>query len=69
MTTDQYPGILTKLDVVLTSPLKLRAYFHLPNSTKEITTEGVVYQQLTYAFADLTALVACRSLSCIKLTL
>ncbi|CAF1325308.1 unnamed protein product [Didymodactylos carnosus] len=65
MTLAQYPAILTKLDVVLTNPLKLRATFRLPNSTKEITAEGMSYGS-TSSFTQDSAIVACRSLGCSK---
>ncbi|CAF1352664.1 unnamed protein product [Didymodactylos carnosus] len=65
MTIDQYPGLLTKLDVVLLNPLKLRAHFRLPNSTKEITAEGMSRGN-TVHFSQESAVVACRSLGCSK---
>jgi hypothetical protein len=65
MTLEQYPAILTKLDVVLTNPLKLRATFRLPNSTKKISAEGM-YLDFTASFSQENALGACRSLGCSK---
>lgn len=66
-----YPGRLTKLDVVGTSPLKLRAHVQLMNSTNEITFEGMVLAMqdcpYTYATSENTALAACRSLGCSEL--
>lgn len=65
MTLADYPAILTKIDVVLTNPLKLRATFRLPNSTKEISAEGMSYGNEVYFTQD-SAVVACRSLGCSK---
>lgn len=60
----QYPGILTKIDVVGTKPLKTRVHFRLINSTKEVSFEGIVFggDSLT----NEARLTACRSLGCSK---
>ncbi len=66
-TYSQYPGLLTKIDVVATNPLKTRIHFRLINSTKEVSFEGIVYGGTgTNAFIDPQALAACRSLGCSK---
>ncbi|CAF1305253.1 unnamed protein product [Adineta steineri] len=69
---DDYPGRLTKFDVVGTNPLKLRAHISLINSTNQITFEGMVmaYSTCTVYFPKSTqmkekeVLTACRSLGC-----
>lgn len=63
-TYSQYPGLLTKIDVVATNPLKTRIHFRLINSTKEVSFEGIVYGGVS--FTNTQALVACRSLGCSK---
>ena len=63
MNSDSYPAILTKLDVVLTNPLTLRATTRLQNSSQVITFEGVMFPS---SFNDDHALVACRSMGCSK---
>jgi hypothetical protein len=65
MNTDAYPSILTKLEVVLTNPLTLRATMRLLNSTKVITFEGAVFRN---GFNDDHALVACRSMGCSRVS-
>ncbi|UJR34774.1 hypothetical protein I4U23_027553 [Adineta vaga] len=63
MNSDSYPSILTRLDVILTNPLTLRATTRLQNSTQVITFEGIVFP---YGFSDDHALAACRSMGCSK---
>lgn len=60
-TSDQYPGILTRLDVALTSPIKLKATFRLFNSTKTISFEGILFGS---GYSSDVAVTACRSLGC-----
>jgi len=64
MTIDEYPGVLTKIDVVATNLLKTRIHLRLINSTKEVSFEGIVFNA---GFSNPEALVACRSLGCSKL--
>ncbi len=66
MTLNEYPAILTKIDVVLTAPLKIRATFRPPNSTKEISAEGIVF--VGPSMTQEVVVVACRSLGCSKAT-
>ena len=65
MKSDSYPAILTKLDVVLTSPLTLRATTRLQNSSQVITFEGIMFPD---GFAYDHALVACRSMGCSRVS-
>jgi hypothetical protein len=67
LTYSQYPGLLTKIDVVATKPLKTRMHFRLINSTKEVSFEGIVFGGSSGSLTDAIALVACRSLGCSKL--
>ncbi|CAF3798051.1 unnamed protein product [Adineta steineri] len=64
VTSEHYPSLLIHLTVQKTSPLKLKATYRLPNSTKEFSFEGMV---LTGSFAVTAELAACRSLGCSKL--
>jgi hypothetical protein len=59
--SDQYPGILTSLDVVQTSPIKLMATFRLINSTKTISFQGMLFGS---GFGSDVAVTTCRSLGC-----
>lgn len=43
VTSEHYPSLLMRLSVQKTSPLKLKATYRLPNSTKEFSFEGMVY--------------------------
>ena len=63
--TNNYPGILTRIDVIKTSPIKLKAYLRLPSSNEVVTAEG--YLSGYTFFNDLLALTACRSLNCSRL--
>ena len=65
VTTDHYPSLLIGLSVQKTSPLKLKATFRLPNSTKQFSFEGMVYSS---GFSYTAAVAACRSLGCSKVT-
>ncbi|CAF1294203.1 unnamed protein product [Didymodactylos carnosus] len=61
VTSEHYPSLLVRLDVQKTSPLKLKATYRLPNSTREFSFEGMV---LTGGFPVPAELAACRSLGC-----
>lgn len=63
VTSSHYPSLITRLSVEKTSPLKLKAIYRLPNSTKEFSFEGMVY---TGEFPTAAATAACRSLGCSK---
>ena len=65
MTIDEYPGVLTRIDVVATNLLKTRITLRLINSTKEVSFEGIVFHA---GFDDAGALVACRSLGCSRVS-
>ncbi len=63
VTSEHYPSLLMRLSVQKTSPLKLKATYRLPNSTKEFSFEGMV---LTDGFTVAAGTAACRSLGCSK---
>ncbi|CAF1419054.1 unnamed protein product [Adineta ricciae] len=65
VTTDHYPSLLIGLSVQKTSPLKLKATFRLPNSTKQFSFEGMVFSN---GFSAAAGIAACRSLGCSKST-
>ena len=63
VTSSHYPSLITRLSVEKTSPLKLKATYRLPNSTKEFSFEGMVYNG---GFSTAAATAACRSQGCSK---
>lgn len=63
VTSGHYPSLLKSLTIQKTSPIKLKATYRLPNSTKEFSFEGMV---LSTGFSAAAGLAACRSLGCSK---
>ncbi|UJR12535.1 hypothetical protein I4U23_016711 [Adineta vaga] len=63
VTSEHYPSLLKSLTIQKTSPLKLKATYRLPNSTKEFSFEGMV---MTGKFDIAAETAACRSLGCSK---
>ncbi|CAF3572470.1 unnamed protein product [Rotaria sp. Silwood2] len=61
VTSEHYPSLLKSRSVQKTSPLKLKAIYRLPNSTKRFSFEGMVY---TGSFSSAAGVAACRSLGC-----
>ena len=61
VTSEHYPSLLVRLDVQTTSPLKLKATYRLPNSTREFSFEGMV---MTSSPGFPALIAACRSLGC-----
>jgi len=55
-----YPGVITKLAVVSTLPLKIRAHIRINNKTDEVTFEGMVHSENS----ENLPLTSCRSLGC-----
>ncbi|CAF0882744.1 unnamed protein product [Adineta ricciae] len=63
VTSEHYPSLLVSLTIQKTSPLKLKATYRLPNSTKQFSFEGMV---LSGGFDVAAGVTACRSLGCSK---
>ncbi|UJR19025.1 hypothetical protein I4U23_022155 [Adineta vaga] len=69
-TINDYPGVLTRIEVVQTTPIKLKAYFRLPNSNQYISVEGIAgyATNVVPSLPNLALSVTCRSLNCSQVT-